>query len=358
MKVLLCIPGNEVEGGISAVVLGMKKGLGKRNDISYETCIYGKRKRGLNVISRLFYEIYQIIIYTNKIGKKEILLAHVQTSFDSKTIIRDSLHLWLAHIFNKKFILHAHGGLWHIIPSWPFIWRKYAESFLTHCDLIIVTSSEEKKLITDQFHDKVRVIKINNSVELPEELEITSKSNASTDKKLVLFASRFIETKGILDLIDAAYKLNNGKYLFQIYGGGPLFETVKEKINTLNIEDYVKLMGEVSLNELLQIYGTGDLYVFPSYHFEGFPMAIFYAIIAGLPIISTKVRPVPDFLNEPDNCLWVEPKNPQMLAEKIELLLSDRDLSDKMRRNNKSLSSIFTVEKFTDEIVTAYKSLA
>ena len=47
-------------------------------------------------------------------------------------------------------------------------------------------------------------------------------------------------------------------------------------------------------------------------------MVIFNAAAAGLPIITTRIRAAADYLKEPDNCLWVEPRSPDLLAGKID----------------------------------------
>jgi glycosyltransferase involved in cell wall biosynthesis len=97
--------------------------------------------------------------------------------------------------------------------------------------------------------------------------------------------------------------------------------------------------------------------VFPTYHYEGFPMVIFKSVAAGLPIITTRIRAAADYLSEPDNCLWVEPQNPHMLAEKIARLLDQTETRARMRRNNLELADEFTARAVAPEYLEIYNQL-
>lgn len=86
-------------------------------------------------------------------------------------------------------------------------------------------------------------------------------------------------------------------------------------------------------------------------------MAVFQSVAAGLPIITTKIRASADYLKEPDNCLWVEPKNPEMLAQKIAYLLENPDISRQMSDNNKQLSKLFTQEIICKELELIFRTI-
>jgi len=97
--------------------------------------------------------------------------------------------------------------------------------------------------------------------------------------------------------------------------------------------------------------------LFPTYHYEGFPMVVFHAAAAGLPIITTRIRAAADYLRETDNCLWVAPQQPGELAEKIVLLLRNQKLSAQMTDNNTRLAKQFSAPIVTREYVEAFSKL-
>ena len=86
-------------------------------------------------------------------------------------------------------------------------------------------------------------------------------------------------------------------------------------------------------------------------------MTLFYAVAAGMPIITTRIRAAADYLEEPENCLWVEPRNPAMLAEKIALLLDNQELQESMRDSNRKLARQFSSECVTREYLHAYQTV-
>ena len=355
-KVLLCAPGDELEGGIAAVVYGLKKIFKLKEDlIDYRRIIYAKPCNNIGTITRLIKEANQLIIFISQLLIYKPDIIHIQSSFDKKTIIRDSIHLWFTLLLNKKFVLHAHGGDWHLVPSWNKLWILYTKTFLTRCHKIIVTSLEEKKIINKIYGIRVKVSKINNPVVLP--LDISNIQRSKTNITKIIFASRFIPTKVILDVIKAASLINKKDFKICLYGNGILFSEAQKLINSLNLQNRVFLKGKISLAKLITEYCKSDIFLFPSYHLEGFPMAFFYAVACSLPIISTRIRPIPDFLSEPDNCLWIEPENYKMLAEKIIYLINHPEIRKKMSKNNAKLAKQFTIENISRDFVYLYSQL-
>ena len=86
-------------------------------------------------------------------------------------------------------------------------------------------------------------------------------------------------------------------------------------------------------------------------------MVIFKSVAAGLPVITTRIRAAADYLGEPDNCLWVAPRDPRMLAERITRLLDRPDERALMRRNNLELARRFTAAFVAPEYLEIYNQL-
>ncbi len=83
-------------------------------------------------------------------------------------------------------------------------------------------------------------------------------------------------------------------------------------------------------------------------------MTVFQSVAAGLPIVTTPIRAAADYLREPDNCLWVEPRNPSQLAEQAGRLLHDSALRECMSKNNRALGYEFTRERVAMEYLAIY----
>lgn len=104
------------------------------------------------------------------------------------------------------------------------------------------------------------------------------------------------EQKNHMHLIECA-KLMKPGFEFQILiaGDGPLQNELQEKIESCELQDYVKLLGLRS--DIPELLNKAHCFVMPSL-WEGMPIAILEAGAVGLPIISTAVGTISSVLNE------------------------------------------------------------
>jgi glycosyltransferase involved in cell wall biosynthesis len=97
--------------------------------------------------------------------------------------------------------------------------------------------------------------------------------------------------------------------------------------------------------------------VFPTFFGEGFPMALFKAVVSGLPVVTTRIRAAIDHLTMPENVIWVEPKSEKQVAEAINGLVRNDELRRYMSGNNKRLADRFSRDKVCGELGEAFMSL-
>jgi len=357
IKLIFLGPGDNVEGGIPAVIKGLEKCFEiKKKDISYKRLVYGKERRDMSKLSRIATEFLQVFTFISTLFAYKPTIIHAQTSLDKKTILRDSLYLFISTIFRKKFILHVHGGQWEMLTEANGLWKFSAKRFLKKCDLVIVTSTEELNWIKSNYGEIINVDLLNNVVELDFDVnKFRKKRIDKTEIKKIIFASRLIESKGILDLIESINLLETrSDFQLDIYGGGPLKKEIEKKILALKLEDKINFKGEVDFDKLLKEYCEGDIFAFPSYHHEGFPMAFFFAVACGLAIVTSEVRPIPFFLKEKENCLYVEQKNSKSLSIGLSKLLNNDALIEEMSLNNINLIKQFSSQEISSQLLRIY----
>jgi glycosyltransferase involved in cell wall biosynthesis len=140
-------------------------------------------------------------------------------------------------------------------------------------------------------------------------------------------------------------------------GDGPDLAELKELSVRLQVQKYVQFTGFVQDEECDHFYANMDLLVFPTYFDEGFPMVLFKSIVAGLPVITTATRAAIDYLKEPDNLLWVEPRSPKDVAQAIDRLLEDREMRENMKNHNLALAQQFNQLDVCSGMVQAFESL-
>ncbi len=61
------------------------------------------------------------------------------------------------------------------------------------------------------------------------------------------------------------------------------------------------------------------------------------AMAAGIPVIATNVGGIPDFLHNGETGLFCEIHNPKSIAEKVKILLENKELVQKITANAKEM---------------------
>ena len=115
----------------------------------------------------------------------------------------------------------------------------------------------------------------------------------------------------------------------------------------------VKFHGFLSREELEQLLSTTDVFTFPSL-LEGYGMVLVEAQTYSLPIICFNNSAMPYTVKDGINGFVVDNKNTEQFAEKLQLLLSDRSLRDKMGKEALRHASTTTSPEEYKEIVTNY----
>jgi len=139
--------------------------------------------------------------------------------------------------------------------------------------------------------------------------------------------ANFYKTKGLEYLIEAVKILNAERKIqdvaFVIIGDGTEKENLKSQISNLKLEKRILLTGR--LPDARKYLAAFDIFVLPSVK-EGFPWALLEAMAAKLPVVATSVGAVPEIIEDGKNGFLVEPRKPELLAQKIEELTADERL--------------------------------
>jgi len=169
--------------------------------------------------------------------------------------------------------------------------------------------------------------------------------------RILLFAGRIIKEKGIFEVVEA-YSMIKDEYnaTLIVVGDGGDYESLKQVITEKRLSDGVILTGFIPEREVVKYYANSDILVFPTYFPEGFPMALFNSVAAGMAVVTTPVRAAVDFLSSPENCLWVEPQNSNSVYNAIKKLLDDQQLMERMRENNVRIAAQFSKQQVAVEL--------
>ena len=137
-------------------------------------------------------------------------------------------------------------------------------------------------------------------------------------------------------------------------GDGPLRKEAETEVEQLGMNDHVRFVGQIPEFRMREYYANATMLAFPTYHQEGFPMVVFQSVAAGIPVITTRIRAAADYLSEPENCLWVWPRNPEQLAGKMIHLIQNPDLCARVGHCNRKLARQFTSSIVAEEFLSLY----
>lgn len=144
--------------------------------------------------------------------------------------------------------------------------------------------------------------------------------------------------KGVHTLIDAISRTKNAKCI--LIGGNKsqienIFKYCEEK--HINKEKIIAV-GQVPPNEVPIHIAKCDALVIPSpfndfFAYYSSPLKLFEYMASKKPIISSRLPSIQEVLIDGENGLFFEPSNSDDLSKKIEILMSDPKLREKLSRN-------------------------
>ena len=155
-----------------------------------------------------------------------------------------------------------------------------------------------------------------------------------TDGKIiVLFTARMVKEKGVCDLVEAAEMIRDkykDKVEFHLCGGlsaNPKAITEQE-LRSLCDDKYIRWFGFCrDVDERLR---KCHIVAFPSYYREGVPKSLIEAAATGRPIITCNSIGCKDVVDDDVNGFLITPKDTKALAERLETLINDADLRQRM----------------------------
>lgn len=146
---------------------------------------------------------------------------------------------------------------------------------------------------------------------------------------------RLTKKNGVEDIITSLLHLPLNFKFLQI-GIGELEDEIKKQSHDVGVDERVVFAGLVPHSDLAKYLAIGDVFVRPSLS-EGLGNVFLEAMTFGLPVVGTKVGGIPDFLVDGETGLFCNVQDPKSIAEKVKLLVEDKQLGEKLIRNGQEL---------------------
>jgi glycosyltransferase involved in cell wall biosynthesis len=144
----------------------------------------------------------------------------------------------------------------------------------------------------------------------------------------LLTVGRAVEKKGFDDLITALALLPAGlDWRLAHIGAGPQLAALKDKAATLGLAGRIVFLGSQAQDEVIARMRAADIFVLASKPGEdgdrdGLPNVLMEAASQRLPLVSTEISGIPEFVADGLNGLLVPPGDPPALAAALARLIA------------------------------------
>ena len=231
---------------------------------------------------------------------------------------------------------------------------------------ILVLTEAEKSDIQRLYKipiEKIKVIPggVDTETFYPENKVSARKYLNIPNKKTLLYAGRIEPIKGLDILIESFNTIQQHQDCQLVIVGGNLGEDeelakLKSYARQLGLLNKIIFIGSVTQEELRYYYSAADIFVFPS-HYESFGLVALESMACGTPVVASRVGGIPSFIDDGETGYLIPRRCPDPFVDKLEILLSNKDLRDYM--GNAALKKALIMDWKTTalNLTNYYKSL-
>ena len=238
-----------------------------------------------------------------------------------------------ARLFGMKSAASERGGDWYTGEK-RFLGRRINGFVIRNSSVVIAQTDKIKREMLGRYPG-ARIEVINNGVDM---------SPIRAKGKAVVFAGNLQQRKGVAYLIEAMAKLDAELI---VIGDGPERAALEQLARKLGISCRAHFEGRVKPQDMRRHMARGRVFVLPSVEGEGLPNVILEAMSIGLPVVSTRISGIPDIVKDGETGFIVEPGDADALADRIDRLITDKPLCDRMRA-----STLKEVRRYSWESIT------
>lgn len=297
-------------------------------NLQFEFSLHKLGKFSVRKFTKAIAYGFEVVKKTLNIKPDIVYFTLVPTGF---AFYRDAYYVLLLKLFRSNILIHLHGkGIEENCRN-SIIKRKLYSWILKNTHIICL-STELAKDIRGVYN--IPPFIVSNGIEVQPYFNPETQ-RAQNNVPQILYLSNYVKSKGILILIEALSILSSKGFKFHArFVGAPFDVSVKmieDQLMEHNLTSFADVLGPLTGEDKLAEYKRADIFVFPTM-FEAFGLVNLEAMQYSLPVISTFEGSIPDIVIDGETGFLVEKQNSEMLADKIAILLADKDLRNSMGR--------------------------
>ena len=266
----------------------------------------------------------------------------------------------------NKNIYNAHGWYFNAkIGKTKKILFAFIEKILAlkTAAIINISKSEYESALKWKIAKKSKMTIIENGIDFEcfydyskYREEIRKKNNIKDNEIVIGVVGRISEQKDPMTTIKAFNLLNdkNKNFKLMFIGSGELEKKVIDYAKDNDIDNKVIITNWVK--SVKQYISSIDIAILPS-KWEGFGLAILEYMACDKPIIATNVGGISDIIKNNINGYLIKPEDYKDLSNKILELLSNKAVTEKMIKNNKTYRNKYSIKNTAKKSMNLFEKL-
>jgi glycogen synthase len=287
--------------------------------------IKGRNAGGTKLFEVSFFQDLEALASVALAARPDVLHLHSFWLWPFAQALRERLQIPL--VYTVHSLDRAEYELGHGPPECVVQWVQQ-ETVIRGADRVIALTRSERQLISEYcpgVSDRIRVI--GNGMD---ERPLPCRHVRATPT--VLFSGRFVERKGIGDLMDAISIVHASSPAVRfVLAGGHRHSSAEEMEAWLlppqlhHARDRIHFTGWLTPEQMSQHYDQADILVVPSWY-EPFGMVVLEGMMHGLAVAASRVGGPAEILEHGKTGYLFAPRDPAALAASVLRLASDAEL--------------------------------
>lgn len=164
--------------------------------------------------------------------------------------------------------------------------------------------------------------------------------------------------KGLHLMIEAMESFRGLNITYLVIGSGPQLPGLQKLVRDRELQSQIIFTGDIENSELNKYLPLSDIFVFPSLHAEGQPLAMLEAMAAGLPVVASHIPGVSEILNKCDAGLVFPKRQTHDMVMKIRQLCEDDSRRTRMGENGRAYIRQFcSSDVMVDQVEEVFRDL-
>jgi len=341
-------------GGVVNLVNSVKSCLSEL--IIVDDFIVGARKNNASLIRRYLQPVIDAWQLFRKVRHSQYDIAHINPSLNFNSLLRDGLFMIVFRITGQPVLVFFHG--WDEALSLRIrnnvFYRWLMRLAFGHASCILVLAGKFREQLVGMGLAREKISTITAMFDGAPIEKVREKRNMNGQN--ILFLSRFIREKGLLELVEAFAEISNEfpKARMVMAGDGPARDELEQAISDAGLSDVIELPGYIRGEDKAAVLMATDIFVLPSYS-EGCPVSMLEAMAAGLAVVATSVGGIPDILHDGRNGVLLASADPALIYDALHSLMASPESLMKISETNRDVAwRCYEAETITAEIEAHY----